>query len=99
MWCAGPQWSIAVGLGGRGLVPGRCDDTCGVGYFYNGLGDPIAESGLGRLLEDDVQGIEAYYQVALTGSVGLTLDAQWTGSGIRDVEDAFLLAVRLNVNF
>ncbi len=93
------QWSLAVGLGGRALIPGRCDDTCGVGYFYNGLGEPIAESDLGRLLEDDVQGIEAYYQIALTGSVGLTLDAQWTDSSVRGVQDAFLLAVRLNVDF
>jgi len=99
MRCAGPPWLIAVGLGGRALTPGRCDDTCGVGYFYNGLGNPIAESSLGRVLEDDVQGIEAYYQIALTGSVGLTLDAQWTVSSVCGVQDAFLFAVRLNVDF
>ena len=91
--------SVAAGVSGRGLIPGRCDDTLGVGYFYNDLGDPIGAARLGRLLNDRTQGVEAYYTIALAGSIGLTLDAQWLGSGFRVVEDAFLLGVRLNVDF
>ena len=93
------QWSLAGGLSGKGLIPARCDDTMGIGYYYNHLGDPIAGSRLGRFLNESNQGIEAYYTVALAGSIGLTLDAQWVQSGAQRVEDAFLLGVRLNVEF
>ena len=93
------QWAVAGGLSGRGLIPGRCDDTMGVGYYYNHLGDPIAGSRLGRLLEDQTQGVEAYYTVALAASIGLTLDAQWAQSAIQRIEDALILGVRLNVDF
>jgi porin len=93
------QWTVAGGLSGKGLIPGRCNDTMGLGYFYNHLGDPITGSRLGRFLGDSNQGVEAYYTVALAGSVGLTFDAQWTQSGVWRVEDAFILGVRLNVDF
>jgi len=93
------QWSIAGGLSGRGLIPGRCNDTCGVGYFFNRRGDPLSGTALGRVLNGDSQGAEAYYRYAFTESIGVTVDAQWTGSGVRNVEDAFLLGVRLHVDF
>ena len=92
------QWSIACGLSGRGLIRGRCDDTCGVGYFRNELGEPVSDSALDPLLQQN-QGLEAYYTAALAGSIGLTLDAQWVDSGIRGVDDALIFACRLNVDF
>ena len=51
------------------------------------------------MLDGQAQGIEAYYRFALAGSVGLTLDAQWTESGFRRVDSAFLLGARLSVDF
>ena len=92
------QWSLAGGLSGRGLIPGRCNDTGGIGYFYNRQGDPLSGSGLGRILTGDSQGAEAYYRYAFTESIGLTLDAQWTGSAVRGVTDAILLGVRLHLD-
>lgn len=91
------HWSVAGGLSGRGLIPGRCNDTCGIGYFYNRQGSPLAHAALGSLLTQDSQGGEAYYRYAVAESIGLTVDAQWTGSGLRDVESAFLLGFRLHL--
>jgi len=92
------QWSLALGLSGRGLIRGRGNDTCGLGYFHNELGDPVSGSALDPLLQQS-RGFEAYYDIALAGSTGLTLDGQWVDSGIRGVDDALLFGLRLNVDF
>jgi porin len=90
------SWSITGGLSGRGSIPGRDADTWGVGYFYNELQDLDR-----RLLvfEDSVSGVEAYYDIALSGWASLTLDAQWLRSAIPSVDDATILGARLNVSF
>ena len=92
------HWSVAAGLGGRGLIGGRCNDTFGVGYFYNQLGDPLAGGTIGRFLEHDAQGVESWYRFALAESIGLTLDAQWTDAGFPRVDNAILLAARLSID-
>jgi porin len=89
-------WAIAGGLSGRGSLPGRDADTWGAGYFYNDLQD----LNLGPLVfEDSTSGVEAYYDIALAGSVSLTLDAQWAQSAFPGVDDATILGARLNVSF
>jgi porin len=90
------SWAIAGGLSGRGSIPGRDDDTWGVGYFYNDVQDLDFE-----LLELDksTSGLEIYYDIALLGSASLTLDAQWTRSAFESVDDATILGARLNVAF
>jgi hypothetical protein len=89
------SWSLSAGLGGRGLIPGRADDTAGLGYFYNRLQDPrsIAQDRLGRT----TQGLEIYYDIALARSVALSLDLQWAKSGFPKVDDAVILGMRLDV--
>jgi porin len=89
-------WSLSGGLSGRGSIPTRDDDTWGVGYFHNDLQD--LDNGL-VAFAGSVNGLEVYYDIALAGSASLTLDAQWTTSALPSVEDATLLAARLNVGF
>jgi porin len=92
------QWSVAAGLSGRGLIPGRDDDTCGLGYFYNNLQSPETAI-LNNFLSGSTQGLEAYYNIAVTRSVALSLDFQWTDSAIRQLDDAVVLGLRLNIRF
>ena len=87
------SWSISGGLSGRGSIPQRDADTWGIGYFYNDLQD------LNLVFEDSQTGFEAYYDIALAGSVSLTLDAQWMQSAVPNVDDATILGARLNVSF
>jgi porin len=91
-------WSAAGGLSGRGTIPGRDDDTWGVGFFYNDLQRPQLTF-TRNLLDGSTWGLEAYYNVAVTGSAALTLDAQWVEGAIRQVDDAVVLGVRLNIDF
>ncbi|MHC4450041.1 MAG: carbohydrate porin, partial [Planctomycetota bacterium] len=74
-------YSLAVGLGGRGMIPGRADDQYGVAYFQSS------------------QGCEVYYSFALARSVELTFDFQWTTSAFENIDDSYILGVRLNVRF
>jgi len=91
------SWSAAAGLSGRGMIPGRGDDTWGLGYFYNALQEPrtIAAS----RLANSTQGLEAYYNFAVIRSMALTLDVQWTRSAFSHIDDALVLGTRLNISF
>lgn len=90
-------WSLTGGLSGRGSIPSRDDDTWGLGYFYNELGD--LKLGEVLALTSSTQGLELYYDIHLAGWASLTLDAQWAKSGFQSVGDATLLAARLNFSF
>jgi len=91
------SWSVAAGLSGRGLIAGRGDDTCGLGYFYNSLQDP--RSIVLNRLGSSAQGLELYYNVAITKSVALTLNGQWARSAVRRFDDSIVLGSRLNISF
>ena len=93
------QWSVTAGVSGRGLIPGRCNDTFGVGYFYNEIGNPVSGALAALLFDRETQGVEAYYRFAVAPSVGITVDAQWTEDAVRTVRSAFLLGFRLHVDF
>ena len=89
--------SVAIGIGGRGVIPSRPSDEFGIGYFYNKIN-------LARFLEvvgvnDSSQGVEAYYNLAITPAVGLTFDFQWLESIFPHIEDATVLHARLVMKF
>ncbi|MHC4784978.1 MAG: carbohydrate porin [Planctomycetota bacterium] len=93
------SWSIAGGLSGRGMIPGRDDDTCGLGYFYNDAQDPdtfVFQDGRRR---DSSQGFEAYYNIAIANAAALTLDLQWTRAAFAGIDDSVVLGMRLNLSF
>ncbi len=89
--------TLAGGLSWRGLIPGRDDDTCAIGYFHNELRDPRTLSGF--RLGTSIAGMEVYYNIALAEAARLTLDFQWTKSAFPDVDNAVILGLRLNLDF
>ncbi len=54
---------------------------------------------LSSTLAGSAQGVEAYYDIAVLRSTGLTFDFQWLKSGLAQVDDAIVLGMRLNVSF
>jgi len=86
-----------VGLSGRGVIPGRDDDTMGLGYFYNDLQKPRPL--LTDFLQGSTQGIEFYYNAAILQSLELTADVQWTKSALSNVDDSLVLGLRCNISF
>lgn len=91
------DWTFSGGIGGRGLIPSRDNDTYGVGYVYTKL-----ESGgrfVSLLINDSTQAFEAFYNVAVTRSVGLTFDVQWTDGAVNRFDSATILGCRMYVRF
>lgn len=91
------KWSASVGLGGRGLIPSRADDTWGLAYYHT----EAQRSNLLSLLplNSSTDGIEAYYNVALTPAIGVTFDVQVVDGIVSRADPALVLGMRLNVDF
>lgn len=91
------DWSGCIGIGGRGLFASRSEDTYGVGYFYTDI-QPTRFTNV-ALIGNGSQGIEAYYDFAITNSVNLTLDAQFIEPPYAGADTAIVLGARLGISF
>jgi porin len=58
------EWSFSGGIGGRGIIPSRDNDTFGVGYFYSSIQTGRLSGLIG--VGDEAQGFETFYNCALT---------------------------------
>jgi porin len=98
------RWNATVGIGVSGLIPGRKDDTFGAGYFYVATSDnfkdfvvkPPEPPGLAQRNE---QGVELYYNAAITRWCNLTFDLQAVEPSTRVLDTTLLLGVRLKIDF
>jgi porin len=88
---------VAIGLGGRGIFSKRPEDAFGVGYFYNNLSLPLFLETIG--VDDSAQGVEAFYNWAITPAAKLTFDVQWLESALDHVDDSTVLTARLLMTF
>jgi porin len=68
----------SIGIGGKGVIPGRKLDEFGIGYYYVDVSNPKFTGLLGntRSILRDEYGVEAYYNFALTPWMKLTPDIQ-----------------------
>lgn len=91
------EWTLSGGVGGKGLIPGRARDTCGVGFFYLSVQPD-------RLIDrfdvsDHSQGLEAYYNVSITPAANLSFDVQVVDSPLPNADTAVILGMRLGLKF
>ncbi|MBL9148419.1 MAG: carbohydrate porin [Phycisphaerae bacterium] len=91
------DWSLSVGLGGRGLIPGRPNDTYGLAYYLTQAQRSQLISALP--FNDSTQGVEAYYDLVVTPAIDLTFDVQVIDGIVRREDPALVLGLRLNVAF
>ena len=91
------EFTVNLGLGGRGLIPSRDEDTFGVGWFFNSIQTTRFTDPLG--VADRSQGIEAWYDIAITPAMNLTLDAQFVDGPYTGADTAIVLGARLGVEF
>ncbi len=90
-------WSFSAGIGGRGMLPGRDEDTFGLGFAYTDIDRGAFTSALG--FDEAAYGAEAYYNIAIGPGVSLTLDAQVLTPALDGVDTATILGARLNIRF
>lgn len=59
-------WSALVGIGGTGLIPGRSQDNWGIAYYYDAPSPDLQDSLSPVLTVRDEQGMEIFYNFAVT---------------------------------
>ncbi len=92
-------WICNVSLQAQGLVACREQDTMGVGYFYSGLSGDLKDLFPQALPLQDVQGVELYYNAAITPWFHLTADLQVVEPANSDRDTALVLGLRGKVDF
>ena len=106
------RYSYSMGIGGKGVVPGRPDDSFGIGWARTDFSKdfvPFLRKNLDLGLEhEDV--IELYYNVAVTRWINATVDLQIVEPGLKrrldsssgtlkDLDTAVVAGLRLYVRF
>ncbi|MFZ8977659.1 MAG: carbohydrate porin, partial [Pseudohongiellaceae bacterium] len=89
--------SFKGGLAGHRIVPGRPDDSFGIGYYYinfsNDLQDTLAP--VGKF--ENEQGVEVFYNFAIAPWIVIAADIQWIDPSNGDNDDAWIGALRANL--
>jgi porin len=85
------------GVGGRGVIPGRDHDLIGLGYFWTKTesGNVLTDAGI----EDSTQGLEAFYNLAITPAAMLSFDIQWLDADVPDADNAVVVGARAQLKF
>lgn len=91
------QYVASGGVGGRSMIAGRTLDTFGVGYFYLGLSDNFVALTSPFIALQDEQGVEVFYNFAVTPWCRLTCDLQVVDPGQAALGTAIIPGLRLQV--
>jgi porin len=105
------RYAFLTGLGGKGMIPGRADDTYGVGWARTQFSSefiPFLRQALNLGLNHE-DAIEMYYNVALTPWLNATADLQIVNPGLQrslnsnmqltNIDTAVVAGLRLRVRF
>ncbi len=87
----------SIGLGGKGLLYSRDNDTYGAGYFYATLSDEMPNL-ISRNFGDS-QGFEVFYNIELTKWLHLTPDFQIINPSNEHVSTAYIAGIRAKMDF
>ena len=88
----------SLGVGGKGLIPQRENDSFGVAYYYLKTSDKLGPVGR-RLLDDREQGMEAYYNIAVTPWLKVTPSIQVIDPMLDGVDTTIVAGVRVKIDF
>jgi porin len=81
----------SAGIGGKGIIPGRDNDTFGIGYYYINSSDRFR-------LAHEGQGGEFFYNFEVTPWFHVTPDSQIIDSAVRKVETNFIAGIRFKID-
>ena len=91
--------SFTGGFAGYHIVPGRPDDVFGVGYFRYNFSEDLKSATSSLISFENEQGVEIFYNFAVTPWFRLTADLQWIDPASGDNENAWIGGLRANVRF
>jgi porin len=91
------EWFASVGIGGKGLLPGRAGDSYGIGYYFTGLNSDLGNR---RILNRDISqledghGFELFYNIEVVPWLHLTPDLQVVEPGLKRRDTAVIVGGR-----
>jgi porin len=91
-------WMAFGGVGGTGLIPGRSLDNWGVGYYYATWSPDLEESLASTQPLRDEQGVEIFYNFAVTPWLVLGADLQIINPALAE-ETAVFCGLRTVIKF
>jgi porin len=93
------QWFANAGVAGTSPIAGRPSDTFGAGYYYTGVSDALKDFAPVLLPLSDEQGVELYYNVAVTPWCHITPDVQFIDPFRDRADSAVLFGLRGRIDF
>ena len=93
------RWFSSVGLGGNSPLRCRTNDTFGLGYFYTGVSDTLITSLAPIVPLRNEQGIELFYNVAVTKWCQITPDLQVIDPARLAADTVVVLGGRVQISF
>jgi porin len=93
------RWFASAGVSGASTIRGRKADSFGVGYFYLGVSDRLKDLAPILLPRRDEQGVELYYNVAVTPWCQITPDLQVIMPFRDGVDPSLLVGLRAKIDF
>jgi porin len=93
------HWSASAGVGGASPFAGRTQDTFGIGYFYLGVSESLKELAPRLLPIRDEQGVELFYNFAVTSWCHLTPDLQVVNPGREQADTLLSFGLRAKIDF
>ncbi len=93
------DWSAIAGVGGTGLIPGRSRDKWGVGFFHYSVSGALKRSLAPAVAIDDEQGVEIFYNAALTPWFHLGVDVQIIDPALNQNDTAVFAGLRAVIKF
>jgi porin len=88
---------VSFGLSGRGLIPNRPNDRYGAGFYGYIVSSDLKEQPVLGTLGSEFGG-EIFYNLAITSWLFLTVDWQYTKSGLPTVDSAQTFQFRLQTS-
>lgn len=93
------QGSFSGGLAAHGMIAGRPNDVFGLGYFYYKFSDDLQDATAAVTNLDDEQGLELFYNCAVTPWLRISPDLQWIDPANGDNDQVWVGVFRASVTF
>lgn len=90
------RWGLTAGIGGKGLVGGRPDDTFGIGFAHAEV--RRIRFVTDRLLEPSARRLEAYYDAPVTRAVHVSLHYNEVTPLLKGVDTSRIVTLRLTTS-
>lgn len=91
------DYIVSAGVNAKGLIPGRDNDSMGLGFSYNKLQSARFLNALG--IDDKSTAAEIFYNIELTPALDLNLNLQVTDSALPNIDTTTILGASLTARF